>query len=1293
MSDELANDLAKGKNNYPNTAAEAMQLAQTYRSDGRMIGDMVSGGKDTEESAYVTQEYKYKNKNKNKGYKRKSDTESDDPEKVRDYSSVECYLCKQRGHFRNKCPMLAEAEKYLKAKKLKSENETKQATVTKTDKNKNDKSGDVAFMVHDVAFANKKSLLDEYDILCDNQATINIFKNKDMLVNVTRASESISVGGVGGILEVDQIGELPGFGKVYYNPDCIANILCFHDLAKKNMISFDKHRNIFIVKLFGKDCYFVPKDKLYVYNARSNKRKHEVLQSKILLPIQTVDDNVKLFTERQKKNAALAREAQMRMGYPSVKDIIEGINKGRVLNLPITKSDLDTATRIWGKDLGSVVGKSTRKTPESVVVEQSSSMIDKDVILCVDLFYIGGLTFLLSVSRNLNLYMVSYVESKKVSALKTVLLKQISTYKSRDFMIKYILVDNESAVTTAIPYINDMGVTVNQTAKNEHVPEVERAGRTLKERVRAVWNTLPYKLTNEMIIGLTYYACKMINMFPKANSVGAVAPKELFTGVRVDYKRDCKLGFGEYVQVYAENDITNTMHPRTYGAISMGSTGNLQGTYLFMSLLTWKTIRRRTWVEMPLPGEVIDFINRKALSSTSITSDVEIRIGENVIGDDLTYMDETIATDEYVGETEVENFGSIQPPDTEMLDDEMNTNKGINDSEVINGYEIQNGGTDGPIEPLQQMYWDEPTDKSLDEEYVPNTFQQNVIDLDMMVRNDGVKDITHQYNLRSNKNDLREHYTVSVVLTNLSIPKAIKLYGTEALASVMKEMNQLHDKGVWTPVQYESIENKAKIIRSLIFLKRKRDGTLKARLVADGRMQVRDDGQDVSSPTVATESLFLLAAVFAAEHRKVITVDIEGAFLHGIMTNEIYMEISGQCLDVLLYSYNHIYASKVYNDKVYVRLDRALYGTIEAAKVWYDTLSTYLVKLGFKANAHDQCVFNMMYKDEQISILVHVDDLMITCKDQEGIDYIVTCLNKEYSKANVYDSGNIDYLGMMFNFNIPGEVSISMGNMISEFLAEVGADDNARAESPAANYLYNVDENDELLNNSDKEHLHSMVAKALYMAKRGRPDILTAVSFLTTRVNSPNKGDYKKLKRLSSYLNGTKEMKLILKANIPFKLHCYVDASYAVHVDGKGRTGNVVTLGTGAFKIMSTKHNIVTKSSTEAEIVGVSDGMGSNLGFMYLMEEQGYDVKPLILYQDNTSAITLMEKGRSTSQRTKHIATRYFFIKDRINSGEIKLVHMGTKDMIADFYTKPLQGDVFRIMRDKIMGVTSMVNL
>ena len=89
----------------------------------------------------------------------------------------------------------------------------------------------------------------------------------------------------------------------------MANILCFHDLASKELISFDKTRNVFKVKLFGKDCNFVPKGKLYVYNARVMKRKYEALTDHVSLPIKTVDANIKMFSERQRKNAALAREA------------------------------------------------------------------------------------------------------------------------------------------------------------------------------------------------------------------------------------------------------------------------------------------------------------------------------------------------------------------------------------------------------------------------------------------------------------------------------------------------------------------------------------------------------------------------------------------------------------------------------------------------------------------------------------------------------------------------------------------------------------------------------------------------------------------------------------------------------------------------------------------------------------------------------------------------------------------------------------------------------------------------
>ena len=67
----------------------------------------------------------------------------------------------------------------------------------------------------------------------------------------------------------------------------------------------------------------------------------------------------------------------------------------------------------------------------------------------------------------------------------------------------------------------------------------------------------------------------------------------------------------------------------------------------------------------------------------------------------------------------------------------------------------------------------------------------------------------------------------------------------------------------------------------------------------------------------------------------------------------------------------------IYHDKVYLRLDWSLCGTIEAAEMWFETLSTYLMKLDFRAKPRDECVFNMDYKGCRMTILLHVDDLMI----------------------------------------------------------------------------------------------------------------------------------------------------------------------------------------------------------------------------------------------------------------------------------------------------------------------------
>ena len=79
-------------------------------------------------------------------------------------------------------------------------------------------------------------------------------------------------------------------------------------------------------------------------------------------------------------------------------------------------------------------------------------------------------------------------------------------------------------------------------------------------------------------------------------------------------------------------------------------------------------------------------------------------------------------------------------------------------------------------------------------------------------------------------------------------------------------------------------------------------------------------------------------------------------------------------------------------------------------------------------------------------------------------------------------------------------------------------------------------------------------------------------------------------------------------------------------------------------------------------------------------------MQPAKLYQDNMSTISLISNGRSTSARTRHVAIRFFFVKDRIDSGEIAVEHMPTGQMIADIMTKPLQGDLFRKMRAWLLG-------
>merc|ERR1712157_627754 len=120
---------------------------------------------------------------------------------------------------------------------------------------------------------------------------------------------------------------------------------------------------------------------------------------------------------------------------------------------------------------------------------------------------------------------------------------------------------------------------------------------------------------------------------------------------------------------------------------------------------------------------------------------------------------------------------------------------------------------------------------------------------------------------------------------------------------------------------------------------------------------------------------------------------------------------------------------------------------------------------------------------------------------------------------------------------------------------------------------------------------HHIVAQLLFLSQRGRPDILTGVAFLTTRVKAPDEDDLKKLIRVIKYLRATKDLVLTLESYRNNTIHWWVDAAFAVHHDMKSHTGGMLSMGKGAIYAKSSKQKLNTKSSTKAELVGVDDMM------------------------------------------------------------------------------------------------------
>ena len=285
---------------------------------------------------------------------------------------------------------------------------------------------------------------------------------------------------------------------------------------------------------------------------------------------------------------------------------------------------------------------------------------------------------------------------------------------------------------------------------------------------------------------------------------------------------------------------------------------------------------------------------------------------------------------------------------------------------------------------------------------------------------------------------------VAAIMTQLSLKRGMKEWGPEAEMAVRSEMKQLHFRETFKPVHWKDLDQdqRKQVLESHVFLKQKHDGSIKARKVAGGNKQ-RDyiSKEDVSSPTVATESVLLTCIVDAEEGRDVAIIDIPNAFIQTKVDEEdqVIIRIRGILVDYLLDIDREAYEDYVTIDKKGVKqlltlCLNALYGTIKASLLFYAKFRRTCKRNDFEINPYDPCVANRMVNNLQQTLCWHIDDCKLSAKDTKVNDEFIEVLRLEYESIFEDGSGQMTvsrgkvhtYLGMTLDFTTPGQCKISM---------------------------------------------------------------------------------------------------------------------------------------------------------------------------------------------------------------------------------------------------------------------------
>jgi hypothetical protein len=524
-------------------------------------------------------------------------------------------------------------------------------------------------------------------------------------------------------------------------------------------------------------------------------------------------------------------------------------------------------------------------------------------------------------------------------------------------------------------------------------------------------------------------------------------------------------------------------------------------------------------------------------------------------------------------------------------------------------------------------------------------------------------------------NDPRGSVKVTAMRASIKRALADKKRRESVLKAIHAEIDNLEKPNVLKPVHFRDIpeEFRDDIIGAYMFHveKFKADGTFdkdKCRIVLLSNLRNEDSIGETFSPTVNPISVLTQLNLAAVRNQKISAYDIKGAFLLTPMQEgkRMFMRIGEDVSKHWVDRYPERRSFMQRDGAMFFELKSYVYGLHEAPKEFNSLLDGRLQKMGFKPSKADRCLYTMRQGKEWLILSVHVDDMLLTCPSEECQRWFEEEMEQQFELVKQYDE--VSYLGMTIK---PGKkwVRVDQEGFLRSILKKHGLEGLKKTPStPATDKLLERGESKAV----DKTQYLSLLMSLMYLARYTRPDVLMPVSYLATKSSKPTEDDFGKAMRVLRYLAGTVSVGLEFRRDVKFHPIIHADASHLLYDSGHGQAGMFITNGSAPVAHRSIKIKMITRSSSESELVCLEDASTYAVWYSLLLKEMGVDLGgPITITQDNMSSMVMAVQG-ATFRRTKHLMGRESYVRERLLNKEVVLQYVPTNDMVADVLTKPM---------------------